>query len=167
MRDFLISKKSLVKFMWDQSYDLCRAFKQEEVWIGYAWPDAVGYATAAGMDVVYMQPKEGRISWYCGFGMFAEHAELLPRARRTSDSWTSTKAAEFLLSLLLLRAHEHGGGSLAAPGGHREGVQPRRSDRCSSEPKAHAESSDPAPGRVQRVLERGHGGPEPATRPAR
>ncbi|MGE5461682.1 MAG: ABC transporter substrate-binding protein, partial [Solirubrobacterales bacterium] len=72
MRDFLISKKDLVAFMWDQSYDLWRAFKQGDVWIGYAWPDTVGYATAAGMDVVYMQPKEGRITWSCGFGLAAD-----------------------------------------------------------------------------------------------
>ncbi len=97
MRDFLISKKSLVKFMWGQSYDLFRAFKQEEVYIGYAWPDAWAYANGAGLDVVYMQPKEGRTSWYCGFGMFADTQNYY-HAHAYADSWTSTKAAEFLLN---------------------------------------------------------------------
>ena len=42
MRDFLISKKGLVKFFWNQSYDFCsRRSRREEVWIGYSWPDSV------------------------------------------------------------------------------------------------------------------------------
>lgn len=95
MRDFLISKKDLVAFMWDQSYDLWRAFKQGDVWIGYAWPDTVGYATAAGMDVVYMQPKEGRITWSCGFGLAADTQNYY-HAHEYANSWSTTKAALFL-----------------------------------------------------------------------
>jgi spermidine/putrescine transport system substrate-binding protein len=97
MRDFLISKKHLVQFLWDQSYDLWRAFKRGDVWIGYAWPDTVGYATAAGMDVVYMQPKEGRIWWSCGLGMFADSANYY-HAHEYANSWSTTKAALFLES---------------------------------------------------------------------
>jgi spermidine/putrescine transport system substrate-binding protein len=97
MRDFLISKKHLVSFLWDQSYDLWRAFKQGDVWIGYSWPDTVGYATTAGMDVVYMQPKEGRISWSCGLGLFADTANY-HHAHAYADSWSTTKAALFLES---------------------------------------------------------------------
>jgi spermidine/putrescine transport system substrate-binding protein len=97
MRDFLISKKHLVSFLWDQSFDLWRAFKQGDVWIGYSWPDTVGYATTAGMDVVYMQPKEGRISWSCGLGLFADTANY-HHAHAYADSWSTTKAALFLES---------------------------------------------------------------------
>jgi spermidine/putrescine transport system substrate-binding protein len=97
MRDFLISKKHLVSFLWDQSFDLWRAFKQGDVWIGYSWPDTVGYATTAGMDVVYMQPKEGRISWSCGLGLFADTANF-HHAHAYADSWSTTKAALFLES---------------------------------------------------------------------
>ena len=95
MRDFLISKKPLVRFLWDQSLDLWHAFKQDEVWIGYSWPDTVGYALTAGMDVVYMQPKEGRIWWSCGLGLFADSKNYY-HAHDYADSWSSTKAAGFL-----------------------------------------------------------------------
>jgi spermidine/putrescine transport system substrate-binding protein len=97
MRDFLISKKPLVRFMWNQSYELWQAFKRDEVWIGYSWPDTVGYALAAGMDVVYMQPKEGRITWSCGFGLFNDTQNYY-HAHAYVDSWSSTTAAEFLLA---------------------------------------------------------------------
>ena len=95
MRDFLISKKHLVQFYWDQSYDLWRAFKQGDVWIGYSWPDTVGYANAAGLPVIYMQPKEGRIAWSCGLGLFADSANY-HHAHAYADAWSSAKAALFL-----------------------------------------------------------------------
>jgi spermidine/putrescine transport system substrate-binding protein len=95
-RDFLISKKHLVKFLWDQSYDFWLAFKKEDVWIGYAWPDIVGYADAAGMNYLYMEPKEGRVSWVCGMGL-AANTPNYRHAHAYVDSWASTKAAEFLL----------------------------------------------------------------------
>jgi spermidine/putrescine transport system substrate-binding protein len=95
-RDFLIEKKPLVKFMWNQSFDFWRSFKQEEVWVGYAWPDTVGYADAAGMNWHYMEPREGRVSWVCGFGLFAD-TENYFHAHEYVDSWASTKAAEFLM----------------------------------------------------------------------
>jgi spermidine/putrescine transport system substrate-binding protein len=97
VRDFLISKKHLVKFLWNQSYEFWLSFKKEEVWIGYAWPDTVGYADAAGMNYLYMEPKEGRVSWVCGMGLAAD----TPNYRHSHayvDSWASTKAAEFLLA---------------------------------------------------------------------
>ena len=62
----------MVKVFWDQSYELFQDFKREEVWIGYAWPDAYAYAKGAGLDVEYMNPKEGRITWSCGMGLFAD-----------------------------------------------------------------------------------------------
>ena len=95
MRDFLISKKGLVRFYWNQSFDFWRAFKTEEVWAGYSWPDTVGYADAAGMNYLYMQPKEGRISWVCGLGLFESQNY---HAHEYVDSWASKEAAEFLLA---------------------------------------------------------------------
>ena len=96
-KDFLISKKPLVKFMWNQSYDFWLSFKKEEVWIGYSWPDTVGYADAAGMNYLYMTPKEGRVSWVCGMGL-ANDTENYYHAHDYVDSWASKKAAEFLMA---------------------------------------------------------------------
>ena len=96
MRDYLISKKGLVRFFWSQSYELFQAFKREDVYIGYAWPDAYAYAKAAGLDVVYMNPKQGRITWSCGFGLFND-TQNYHHAHAYADSWSSSKAAEFLI----------------------------------------------------------------------
>jgi spermidine/putrescine transport system substrate-binding protein len=97
VRDFLISKKPLVRNMWNSSYDFAQDFLKEEIWIGYAWPDSVGYADAEGMNYLYMEPKEGRVSWVCGMGLAAD-TENYRHAHAYVDSWASTKAAEFLLA---------------------------------------------------------------------
>lgn len=97
VRDFLISKKHLVKFLWNQSYNFWLSFKKEEVWIGYSWPDTVGYADAAGLNYLYMTPKEGRVSWVCGMGLAADTQNYY-HAHEYVDSWASTPAAEFLLA---------------------------------------------------------------------
>jgi spermidine/putrescine transport system substrate-binding protein len=96
VRDFLISKKPLVRNLWNQSYQFWLDFKKEEVWIGYAWPDTVGYADAAGMNYLYMTPKEGRVSWVCGMGLAADTKNYY-HAHDYVNSWASKKAAEFLL----------------------------------------------------------------------
>jgi spermidine/putrescine transport system substrate-binding protein len=97
VRDFMISKKSLVPHMWNQSYELATAFPKEEVWIAYAWPDTVGYADAAGTNYLYMEPKEGRVSWVCGLGLFADTQNYY-HAHEYVNSWASTTAAEFLMA---------------------------------------------------------------------
>jgi spermidine/putrescine transport system substrate-binding protein len=96
-RDFLISKKHLVKFLWNTSYGFWTSFRKEEVWIGYSWPDTVGYAGAAGMNYDYMQPKEGRVSWVCGMGLAADTQNYY-HAHDYVDSWASTEAAQFILA---------------------------------------------------------------------
>jgi spermidine/putrescine transport system substrate-binding protein len=95
-KQFLISKKGLVRSLWQQSYELFQDFKRDEVWIGYAWPDAYAYSKNAGLDVVYMNPKEGRITWSCGFGLF-NNTQNYYHAHDYVDSWSSSKAAQFLV----------------------------------------------------------------------
>ena len=95
-KQFLISKRPLVKVFWDQSYELFQDFKREEVWLGSAWPDAYAYAKGAGLDVEYMNPKEGRITWSCGMGLFAD-SQNYHHAHAYVDSWSASKAAHFLV----------------------------------------------------------------------
>lgn len=97
MRDFLIAKRPLVRFMWNQSFEFWQAFKSEEVWIGYAWPDTVGYAANRGMNYLYMEPKEGLVTWVCGMGLAAD-TQNYHHSHAYVDSWASEKAAEFLMA---------------------------------------------------------------------
>jgi spermidine/putrescine-binding protein len=97
MRDFLASKIGLVRTLWpiDPSED----FINEDVWITYAWPSHWVYAYIWNelTDTVYMEPKEGRTSWYCGFALFAD-TENYYHAHEYVNAWASPQAAEWLLS---------------------------------------------------------------------
>ncbi|HEY3766901.1 MAG TPA: substrate-binding domain-containing protein [Gaiellales bacterium] len=66
----LIQQKPLNKFYWSSEYGaggMQPAFKSGDIWITYSWQDAYVSMKAAGLDVVYMQPSQGRLSWFCGF----------------------------------------------------------------------------------------------------
>jgi spermidine/putrescine transport system substrate-binding protein len=97
VREFLISKRHLVRFMWNQSYDFWLSFQKEEVWTGYSWPDTAGYADAAGMNYRYLEPKEGRVSWVGGLALFKDSPNY-HHAHEYANSWASTEAAEFLMT---------------------------------------------------------------------
>jgi spermidine/putrescine transport system substrate-binding protein len=99
-RDFLISKVPLVKTFWvdDPTPDLVNG----DVDVAYAWQNhwwaAVGYGVPAdGVPTVYMDPKEGRTSWYCGFALFAD-TENYHHAHEYADSWLSVQSAEWLVN---------------------------------------------------------------------
>ena len=131
------------------------AFQKEEVWAGYSWPDTVGYADAEGMNYAYMQPKEGRISWVCGFGLFAD-TENYHHAHEYVNSWASTEAAEFLLGYYYY-GHTNTEADLSVVP---DGVGTPRSGRSDGAPGAEFPPgvADPTARRVPAVLERGAGG---------
>jgi spermidine/putrescine transport system substrate-binding protein len=95
MKDFLISKKPLVRNFWpiDPTEDVTNG----DVWITYAWPNHWVAAKSAGIDVVYGDPKEGRTSWYCGFALFAD-SENYYHAHDYVDAWVSAESGLWLIN---------------------------------------------------------------------
>ncbi len=81
MRDFLISKKHVVRNYWTSQTDMDNDFAAGNIWIAYSWAGSYVAAKDAGLDVTYMEPKEGRLSWVCGFVLMKDCAELPPRPR--------------------------------------------------------------------------------------
>ena len=41
--------------------------KSGTVWIAYSWQDTLVSMKAAGVPVGFMNPRQGRLSWLCGF----------------------------------------------------------------------------------------------------
>ena len=64
----LTEQKPLNKFYWSSEYSQMQpAFKSGEIWITYAWQDALVSMEAAHLKVAYLDPSQGRLSWFCGF----------------------------------------------------------------------------------------------------
>jgi spermidine/putrescine-binding protein len=98
---FLKEKVPLVRTFWvdDPTPDLVNG----DVDIAYAWQNhwwaALDYGSGSkkAVDAVYMDPAEGRISWYCGFALFSDTANY-HHAHEYVDAWMGTAAAEWLIS---------------------------------------------------------------------
>ena len=74
-----------------------------------------------------MKPKEGRISWVCGLGLFAD-TENYHHAHEYVDSWASKEAAEFLLAYYYY-GHTNTTANLdVVLRGRADGARPRRPD---------------------------------------
>ena len=92
----LVTAKPLVRNFWASYTDLNTDLANGNVWIAYAWPDAWLAAKGEGLDVVYMEPKEGRLSWVCGFVLFAD-TDNYRHAHEFVDAWISPETAVWTL----------------------------------------------------------------------
>jgi spermidine/putrescine transport system substrate-binding protein len=54
-------------------------------------------AKDAGLDVVYSEPKEGRLGWNCGFVLIKD-TENFRHAHEFIEAWSSEKSAEWIIN---------------------------------------------------------------------
>jgi spermidine/putrescine transport system substrate-binding protein len=67
-KNTLIQQKPLNKFYWSSEYQQMQpAFKAGDIWIAYTWQDAYVSMKAAKLQVNYLNPSQGKLSWFCGF----------------------------------------------------------------------------------------------------
>jgi spermidine/putrescine transport system substrate-binding protein len=67
-KNTLIAQKPLNKFYWSSEYGQMQpAFKAGDIWITYSWQDAYVSMNHAGLKVAYLNPSQGKLSWFCGF----------------------------------------------------------------------------------------------------
>jgi spermidine/putrescine transport system substrate-binding protein len=67
-KNALIQQKPLNKFYWSSEYQQMQpAFKAGDIWITYAWQDSYVAMNKAGLKVAYLNPTQGKLSWFCGF----------------------------------------------------------------------------------------------------
>jgi spermidine/putrescine-binding protein len=69
----LIQQKPMNKFYWSSEYSqLQPAFKAGDIWIAYTWQDSYVAMKNAGLKVAYMNPRQGKLSWFGGFVLGSE-----------------------------------------------------------------------------------------------
>jgi spermidine/putrescine-binding protein len=95
-RDFLVSKKNLVRNFWSSQTDLDADIAAGNIWIAYAWGGSWKAAKDAGLDVVYSEPKEGRLAWNCGF-VLMEDTENFRHAHEFVNAWSSPESAAWII----------------------------------------------------------------------
>ncbi|MGZ4480998.1 MAG: ABC transporter substrate-binding protein [Gaiellales bacterium] len=64
----LIEQKPLNKLYWDSEYGQMQPnLKNETTWIAYSWQDAAPLLNGSSHKFVFLDPSQGRLSWFCGF----------------------------------------------------------------------------------------------------
>lgn len=97
----LIEQKPLNKFYWSSEYGaggMQPAFKSGDIWITYSWQDAFVSMQAAGLKVAYMNPSQGRLSWFCGF-MLGKDTKNYHHAHKYVESFINRKACAQMTNL--------------------------------------------------------------------
>ena len=62
---------------WGDGTELAQQISSGDVWVGgNAWPDAYTLLVQEGLPVAYAKPKEGRLSWVCGYGISAKAKDV-------------------------------------------------------------------------------------------
>jgi spermidine/putrescine transport system substrate-binding protein len=88
----LISHKKVVRNMWTSETDMQNDFAAGNIWITYAWPPDWLAMKNKGLAVTYMEPKEGREVWYCGF-VLVKDTKAYYHAHKYVDAWVSPESA--------------------------------------------------------------------------
>jgi spermidine/putrescine transport system substrate-binding protein len=95
----LIKQKPLNKFYWSSEYGQMQpAFKSGDIWITYSWQAAYVIMKQAKLKVKYMEPKEGRLAWVCGFTLGAD-TKNYRHAHKYVESFINHKASVQMTNL--------------------------------------------------------------------
>lgn len=92
VKEELIDRKGVVRRLWASPTDLEADFANGTIWIAYAWPGSWVTLKRQNLDVVYMDPKEGRFAWLCGLVLFKD-TENYHHAHEFADAWLSEESA--------------------------------------------------------------------------
>lgn len=67
VKDKLIELKPNVKTFWAAASEVVQLMQSGEVDMAYGWNDTFANVLKAGVNATYIEPKEGRAGWVCGF----------------------------------------------------------------------------------------------------
>ena len=81
--DYMDSHRDQFRALWRSDSDLVNLFKSGEVVLADGNTGQAKRMTEAGIPVKWVAPKEGTLSWVCGFGITSKATE--PRRRLPAD----------------------------------------------------------------------------------
>lgn len=96
VKRFLIEKKKIVRNFTASPTDLAADFQQGNVVVASALSYVYRELVDEGVDVVYMQPKEGRVAWSDGFLLLADTDEYV-HAHDYVNAWLSPRPSQYEL----------------------------------------------------------------------
>lgn len=128
VKDALLKQKPLVRFYWSSQTELEQSFASGEVVAALGWNSSAASLKKQGIDMVFMRPKEGMITWTDGLVLLKDHPAPEDLAYDFMNSYMSPEVGRYLIETF-------GYGSANAKGF--EGVKPEALDQLGiSDPAA-------------------------------
>jgi len=97
VRDLMTKQKPLIRFYWNDTTALEQAMATGEVVAASAWNSSIATLKGQGIDVKYMTPKEGRLTWCCGL-ILSSTAKEIDKAHDLMDAMLAPEAGEWLIN---------------------------------------------------------------------
>ena len=95
-RELLRKQLPLLRYYWTSPTDLENSMAAGELVATSSWNDAFTALKANGVNVKYMNPKEGAMTWVCGFClMSAADPEKLEKSYDVIDAFLSPESGKF------------------------------------------------------------------------
>jgi spermidine/putrescine transport system substrate-binding protein len=95
--DFMIGKKRNVRRIWTNQVDMETDMAAGDAFVSYSWASSWVTLKDKGVDVVYLNPKEGRLAFLCGMMLF-EDTDNYHHAHAYADAWASPESGLWLLN---------------------------------------------------------------------
>jgi len=95
-RELLRQQLPLLRYYWTSPTDIENSMAAGELVATSAWNDAFVELKNAGHDVKYMNPKEGAMTWVCGFCLMADaDPDKLDKSYDAIDAFLSPESGVF------------------------------------------------------------------------
>ncbi len=97
-RELLRKQLPLLRYYWSSPTDIENSMAAGELVATSAWNDAFTALKNAGHDVKFMTPKEGAMTWVCGFCLMADaNPDLLEKSYDVIDAFLSPESGQFTI----------------------------------------------------------------------
>ena len=95
--DVLRKQRDLLRFYWSDPTMIEQGLASGELVAAYAWPSSAANLQKQGVKIRYMKPKEGILTWVCGFVMIKNGPADAERKYDLLDALISPESGRFLI----------------------------------------------------------------------
>ena len=89
----------LIRFYWDSPTEVEQGLASGELIAGTTWNDSFASMKSEGHDVKFMNPKEGAMTWVCGFSIMTGHEpDKIEKIYDYIDAYMSVEAGVFAIT---------------------------------------------------------------------
>jgi spermidine/putrescine transport system substrate-binding protein len=96
VKDLLLKQKPLLRFYWDSNTTIEAGLASGELVAATGWNSSVITLRKQGVEVKFMQPKEGILTWCCGL-VLAKSATNIDAAYDLLNAMTAPEAGKWLV----------------------------------------------------------------------